>query len=157
MSHREGRHLPQQFGGIRLEFGDFAGDYAAVLPCDGQGGSLLREVVKLEKFEDNTIENLGQELLGCPAIQSSDAAALITCTRGEVATLVRRILNASMGRDISPRRTKNVNELQVAVMQWKVTLVEHESKFSEVVADSGNESHASQRHIRAIPRWTVPL
>ena len=88
------------------------------------------------------------------------AAALITRTRGEVATLVRRILSvspgddglqawfavthwfksrsvveqaASMARLISPKRTKNVNELQVAV---NGTLVEHESKFSEVVADS---------------------
>ena len=43
---------------------------------------------------------------------------------------------ASMARVISPKRTKNVNELQVAVMQWELTLVEHESKFSEVVADS---------------------
>ena len=41
-----------------------------------------------------------------------------------------------MARVISPKRTKNVNELQVAVMQWELTLVEHESKFSEVVADS---------------------
>ena len=88
------------------------------------------------------------------------AAALITCTRGEVATLVKRILSvspgdglqawftvthrfkprsvveqaASIAKLISPKRTKNVNELQVAVMQCELTLVEHESKFSE--ADS---------------------
>ena len=37
---------------------------------------------------------------------------------------------------ISPKRTKNVNELQVAVMQCELTLVEHESKFSEVAAGS---------------------
>ena len=43
---------------------------------------------------------------------------------------------ASMARLISPMRTKNVNELQVAVMRWELTLVEHGSKFSEVVADS---------------------
>ena len=43
---------------------------------------------------------------------------------------------ASMARLISPKRTENVNELQVAVMHWELTLVEHESKFSEVVADS---------------------
>ena len=29
-----------------------------------------------------------------------------------------------------------MNELRVAVMQWELTLVEHESKFSEVVAGS---------------------
>ena len=33
--------------------------YAAVLSRDGQGGALLREVAKLEQFEDNTIETLG--------------------------------------------------------------------------------------------------
>ena len=127
--------------------------YAAVLSRDGQGGVLFREVTKLEKFENNTIETFGRTLW---------AAALITCTRGEVATLVRRILSvspgdglqawfavtqwfkprsvveqaASMARLISPKRTKNVSELQVAVMQWELTLVEHESKFSGVVADS---------------------
>ena len=63
LNHREaGRHLPQQFGGSRLDYGDFAfrmEGYAAVLSRDGQGGALLREVAKLEKFEDNTIEILG--------------------------------------------------------------------------------------------------
>ena len=43
---------------------------------------------------------------------------------------------ASMARLILLKRTKNVNELQVAVMQLELTLVEHESKFS-VAADSG--------------------
>ena len=60
-----------------------------------------------------------------------------------------------MARLTSPQRTKNVNELQVAVMQWELTLVEHESKFSEVVADNmktvATESHASQGHPREIP------
>ena len=40
------------------------------------------------------------------------------------------------GETYIAKRTKNVNELQVAVMQWELTLVEDESKFSEVVADS---------------------
>ena len=43
---------------------------------------------------------------------------------------------ASMARLMSPKHTKNVNELQVAVMQWELSLVEDESKFSEVVPDS---------------------
>ena len=43
---------------------------------------------------------------------------------------------ASMARLISPKRTKNVNGLPVAVMQWELTLVEHESKFTEVEPDS---------------------
>ena len=64
LNHREaGRHLPQQFGGSRLDHSDFAfrmEGHAAVLSRDGQGGELLREVVKLEKFEDNTIETLGR-------------------------------------------------------------------------------------------------
>ena len=40
-----------------------------------------------------------------------------------------------MARLIAPKRTRNVNELQTAVMQWELTLVEHESKFIEVVPD----------------------
>ena len=190
LNHREaGRHLPQQFGCSRLDYGDFAfrmEGYATVLSRDGPGGALLREVAKLEKFEDNTIETLVRTFWDVQQLGAAVTAALITCTRGEVATLVRRILSvipgdglqawfavthwfkprsvveqaASMAKLISRKRTKNVNELQVAVMQWELTLVEHESKFSEVVADSvktpANESHASQRCAREIPRWTFP-
>ena len=166
LNHREaGRHLPQEFGGSRFDYGDFAfrmEGCAAVLSRDGQGGALLREVAKLEKFEDNTIEILGRSFWDVQQLSAAMAAALITCTRGEVATLVRRILSvilgdglqawhavthwfkprsvveqaASMAKLISPKRSKNVNELQGAVMQWELTLVQHESKFSEVVAES---------------------
>ena len=69
-----GRHLPQQFGGSRLDHDDFAfrmQGYAAVLSRDGQGGSLLREVAKLDKFEDNTIETLGGTFFGCPTTECS--------------------------------------------------------------------------------------
>ena len=41
-----------------------------------------------------------------------------------------------MARLTSPKRAKNVSELQFAVMQWELTLVEHKSKFTEVVPDS---------------------
>ena len=40
------------------------------------------------------------------------------------------------GKTHNAQAHQEVNELQVAVMQWELTLVEHESKFSEVVADS---------------------
>ena len=43
---------------------------------------------------------------------------------------------ASMARLISAKRTKNENELQVEVMQWQLTFVEHETKFSEVLVDN---------------------
>ena len=133
--------------------------YAAVLSRDGQGGALLREVAKLEKFEDNTIE-IGRTFWDVQQLSAAVEAALFTCTSSEAATLVRRILSvspvdglqvcfavthrfkprlvveqaASMVRLLSPKRTKNVSERHVAVMQWELTLVEHESKFSEVVA-----------------------
>ena len=136
--------------------------FAAVFSCDGQGGALLREVAKLEKFEDNTTETLWRGFWDVQQLSAAMAAALTTCTRGELATLVRRILSvspgdglqawhavtqwfkprsvgeqaASMARLISPKHTMNVNELQVTVMQCELTLVEHESKFSEVAADS---------------------
>ena len=57
LNHSEaGRHLPQQFGGSRPDYGDFAfrlEGYVAFLSRDGQGGALLREVAKLEKCNGN--------------------------------------------------------------------------------------------------------
>ena len=101
LNHREAeRYLLQQFGGSLLDYGDFAfrmEGYAAVLSRDGQGGALLREVAKLEKFEDNTIEILGRSFWDVQQLSAAMAAALITCTRGEVATLVRRTLSVSPG------------------------------------------------------------
>ena len=82
------------------DYGDFAfrmEGYAAVLSRDGQGGALLREVAKLEKFEDNTIENLERTFWDVQQLGAAMAAAPITCTRGEVVTLVRRILSVSHG------------------------------------------------------------
>ena len=101
LNHREaGRHLPQQFGGSRLDCGDFAfrmEGYAAVLSRDGQCGALLREVAKLEKIDGNTIETLGRTIWDVQQLSAAMAAALITCTRGEVATLVRTSLSVSPG------------------------------------------------------------
>ena len=71
--------------------------YAAVLSRDGHGGALLREAAKLEKFEDGTTETLGRSYWDVQQLSAAMAAALITCTRGEVATLVRRILSVSPG------------------------------------------------------------
>ena len=83
-NHREaGRHLPQQFGGSRLD-GDFAfrmEGYAAVLSRDGQGGALLREVAKLEKFKDDTTETLGRSCWDVQQLSAAVAADLTTCTR----------------------------------------------------------------------------
>ena len=72
LNHREAeRHFLQQFGGSRLDYGDFAfrmDGYAAVLSRDGQGGALLREVAKLDKFKD------GKKPLGCPTIECSSGS-----------------------------------------------------------------------------------
>ena len=89
LKHREaGRHLPQQLGGSRLDYGDFAfriEGHAAVLSRDGQGGALLREVAKLESLKTT---RLREDLLGCPKSECS-----YDSTRGKVATLVRRIFS----------------------------------------------------------------
>ena len=77
--------MPKQFGGSRLDYGDFAfrmEGYAAVLSRDGQGGALLREVAKLEKFEDNTIETLERTFWDVQQMSAAMAAAPIMCTRG---------------------------------------------------------------------------
>ena len=149
---------------------------AAVLSRDGQGGALLWEVAKLEKFECDTIGALELSYWDFQHLSAAVAAAQVTCPRGQVATLVRRILNvdlgnglhawhavtqwfrprsvveqaASMARLISLKRTRNVNELQVAVMQWELTIVEHESEVHGGCAGQGennsDESYASQLH-----------
>ena len=82
LNHREGgRHLPQQFGGS--DNGDCAfrmEGYAAVLSRDGQGGALLREGAKLDKFEDNTVAILGRSFWDAQQLSAAMAAALVTCT-----------------------------------------------------------------------------
>ena len=71
--------------------------YAAVLSSDGQGGALLREVAKLEKFEADSTDVLVRTLWDVHQLSAAMSAALTTCTRGEVATLVRRILSVNPG------------------------------------------------------------
>ena len=104
LNHREaGRHLPEQFGGSRLDHGDFAfrmEGYAAVLSRDGQDGALLREVAKLDKFQDNTVAILERSFWDVQQLSATVATALITSTRGEVTTLVRRILSVSLGDEL---------------------------------------------------------
>ena len=51
---------------------------AGVLSRDGQGGALLREVAKLDKFEDNTIEILGRSFWDVQQLSAAVAAALVT-------------------------------------------------------------------------------
>ena len=49
-------------------------DHAAVLSRDGQGGALLREVGKLEKFEDNTVETLGRTFWDVQQMSAADGS-----------------------------------------------------------------------------------
>ena len=133
---------------------------AADLSRDGQGGALLREVAKLEKFEADTTEIKGEELLGCPTVGCSHGScpdhvhsrrsgnvgkkdsqcepckrtSSLACSHAMVQS---QISGGTSGVDGGAHIAKNVNELQVAVMHWELTLVEHEfKKFSKVVADS---------------------
>ena len=84
LNHREAeRHLPQQFGGSRVDYGDYAlrmEDYAAVLSRDGQGGALLREVAKTEKFECGKIGGLEMSYWDVQQLSAAVAAALVTRT-----------------------------------------------------------------------------
>ena len=69
LKHRDaGRHLPQ---GSRLDHGDSA----FRMEGDGQDGALLREVAKLEKFGDNTIENLERTFWDVQQLSAALAAA----------------------------------------------------------------------------------
>ena len=58
----------------------------------------MRGVAKLEKLDGNTIETLERTFWDVQHLSAAMAAAPITCTRGEVATLVRRIVSVSPGR-----------------------------------------------------------
>ena len=103
--------------------------HAAVPSRDGQGGALLREVAKLEKFEDNTIEILGRSFWDVQQLSAAVAAALITCTRGEVATLVRRILSVSPGDGL---------QAWFVVTQWfkPRSVVEHAASMGDLYRPS---------------------
>ena len=172
LKHEEAeRHLPQQSGGSRVDYGDFAfrmEGYAAVLSRDGQSGALLRDVATLEKFESDTIETLETRYWDVQQLSAAIAAALVTCTHGAVATLVRTILSVDPGHGLhvlhavtqwfrpgsvveqaASMASRNVNELQVGVMQWELTLIEHEPKFT--CENSSDGEHAYQGHTRAVP------
>ena len=60
-----------------------------VLSHDGQGGALLREFAKLDKFGSDTIATLDAACGDVQQVRAAMVAALVTGTRGEVATLVR--------------------------------------------------------------------
>ena len=82
---------------------------------------MLREVVKLEKFKDDTTETLGTSCWGVQQLSAAMAVALITCSRGEVGLQAwhavtqwfkpRSVVEqaVSMAMLIKPKRTKNVN------------------------------------------------
>ena len=119
--------------------------YAAVLSCDGQGGALLREVAKLE------------DSLGCSPIERSDGSCsdhVYSRRGGNVGekdsqcepwrrtpslacchAMVEAQISGGTSRINGATHLTQAHQ-EVAVMQWQLTLVEHESKFSEVVADS---------------------
>ena len=123
-----------------------------VLSHDGQGGALLREFAKLDKFGSDTIATLDAACGDVQQVRTAMVAALVTGTRGEVATLVRRVLGEDRGNGLHcwhavtqgqtpiSCSTSDVNgtdeEREAAVMQEELTLFEHESKFSEIVPDS---------------------
>ena len=113
--------------------------YAAVLSRDGQGGALLREVPKLEKFEDNTIEILGRSFWDVQQLSAAVAAALFTCTRGEVATLVRRILSVSPGDGLQACRAVTQ---WLSPDQWCVDGEAHISKAHQERERAPSGSHA---------------
>ena len=75
-------------------------EYAPVLSRDGQGGALLRVVAKLVKSESDTVEALEMSYWDVQQLCAAMAAALVTCTRGEVATLVRSILSVVPGNGL---------------------------------------------------------
>ena len=115
--------------------------YAAVLSQDGQGGALLREGCQAVEVWRRHDRNFGEKLQGCPPIECSHGSCFdhvhprrsgnagkedsqlwapeMDFKLGTQSRNGSKVVEqaASMARLISPKRTKNVNELQVAVMQ----------------------------------------
>ena len=166
LNHREaGRHLPLQFDGSWLDYGDLCvsdGGLRGSLVARWTGWCAVERSCQTGKVRRQHDRILGEELLGYPTIECgcgsrSDhmhprrggntgkedsqcepwrRAASLACSHAKVQAQISGGTGCADGETSIAKRAKNVNELQVAVMQWELTLVEFESTFPEVVADS---------------------
>ena len=88
-------------------------------------------MAKLEKFEDNTVGTLARTFWDVQQLSAAMAAALITCTRGEVATLARKILSVSPGDGF---------QAWFAVTHW------FKPEISGGTSDVDGEAHIAKAH-----------
>ena len=167
LNYREAeRHMPKEFSGKGAMFSDYVfrmESYMTILDPSGKGGELVRVVAaETRDINDEGIGDLECTYWNVQPLNAALATCLISTTTGEVATLVRRVLqahpgaglrawqelnrwyrpksavegSASMARIIEPGRAKSVTELQKAIMDRELKVAEHEARYGEVVLDS---------------------
>ena len=129
----------------------------------GKGGEINRAAAAATAdMTDDAVAGLEESHWNVQPLNAALASCLITTTTGEVATLVRRVLQAhpgaglrawqemnrwyrpksavegaaSMARIIEPSRAKTVADLQRSIMDWELRVAEHEARHSETVPDT---------------------
>ena len=110
LNHREaGRHMPQQFGGSRLDDGNFA------FRMEGHAAVLLREAAKLVKFADNTIETLERNYWDVQQFECSH------CSCSDHAHPQRGDNAAQKNSQCEPRRWTSSSVRSHAVVQAQIS------------------------------------
>ena len=160
------RHMPVMFNGKATEYTEYIFKmeaYMSTLDDAGKGGEILRAAAtEVKDMDDAEVANLAAICWNVSALDSALASSLITTTKGEVGTLVRRMLQAfpgsglrtwqdlnrwyrpksavegaaSMASIIAPSRAKSIAELQRFIMDWELRVAEHEARHNECVQDS---------------------
>lgn len=138
-------------------------NFLTILAPTLDGPELLKAAGNAKEQVDEDWFTLNYEDAGKVAeLSRALSAVLVTCTKGHAATTVRRVLkvdpgnglrawqalshwhrphnameaSTSMGKIIDPIRCKSAQELYQAVEDWELKVVEHESRFDEVIAES---------------------
>ena len=128
--------------------------YLSTLDPGAKGGEVVRADATEAKDMDE-VTNLEAISWNVSSLDSALASCLITTTKGEVGTLVRRVLQAfpgsgvagaeqtvptkisccgvSMAGIIAPLRAKSIGELQRFIMNWELRVAEHEARHNEYV------------------------
>ena len=160
------RHMPREYDGKNINWTELCfriESYMTTIDPNGEGGEIAKRVAQSDvDVDDTVIADLEMEFWHVKPLNAALASCLITCTTGEVATLVRRILRAepgagfqtwqelsrwfrpkstlegpaSMARIIEPAKCKTIADLQRAVMDWELKVVEHEGRFGEQVPET---------------------
>ena len=96
--------------------------------------------------EDNTIETLVKTFWDVQPLSAAKAASLITCTRGEVATLVKRILSVSPGDGLQAWFAVTQWSKPRSVVEQAASMAEGEDEDANTVQLRGLHDRSNQKH-----------